>query len=410
MSMVQLGTRRSTAAVALAEAVRAPVVTRVPAGRPGNQALQRLLHARALQARLRVSAPDDTFEREAERVADALTGAPVAGSAPAAQVQRKCAACTQDDDERLDRRPLRNASGAAGPNAERSLAGLRGGGQPLAQAARAFFEPRLGHDLGAVRIHDDAATHRLAGALEARAFTSGRDIGFAPGEHAPHRPAGRWLLAHELAHVVQQGAARASGVVQRLVRRSLVTGTPAQNPSGADRRAASLLNRAVERIDAALAARATDPAHADVVAVGQAMRRAFALNPSNDANWTAVAPRFGLHVIRRRLEMARDYINSVVFNYTSCAVGGACPGSTCGTCAGEEAFVCTGDRARIQVCPPFWAVGLNQRGRTLAHEVLHVNFGFIDDWGQPDAANAHCYAQFAALLNGFNSPPGFRCH
>ena len=64
------------------------------------------------------------------------------------------------------------------------------------------------------------------------------------------------------------------------------------------------------------------------------------------------------------------------------------------------------------MCPLFWTQpgGLNQRGRVLAHEVLHIIFGFINDWGQPDRANAHCYAQFTALVNGFNSPANRRCH
>jgi hypothetical protein len=289
--------------------------------------------------------------------------------------------------------------------------------------------------------------------LNAVAFTTGRDIFFDSGEYRPETQAGSRILAHELAHVVQQAqgvvpslaaagtagdrfeqeAERAAGVVtgqssgradgavaaavgdraprvQRLVRRSLVNCPAGQNPFSADRRAAELLDNAITRIDAAQAARPADPANADVVAVGNAMRTAFRLNPANADNWTLGAPRFGLPLIRRRLEAARDYINSVVFTFNCCTVGGPCP-MTCGTCgAGEEAFVCAGEASIIALCPLFWTRNQNQRGRTLAHEVLHINFGFIEDWAQPDRANAHCYAQFTALLNGFNSPVGFRCH
>lgn len=69
-------------------------------------------------------------------------------------------------------------------------------------------------DVSGVRIHDDARAARAAGLVDARAFTSGRDIYFGRGHYDPHTRAGRFLLAHELSHVVQQGATRAgeSGV------------------------------------------------------------------------------------------------------------------------------------------------------------------------------------------------------
>ena len=81
-----------------------------------------------------------------------------------------------------------------------------GAGRPLEPAVRGEMERRLGHDFGAVRVHDDAAASRLAGRLNARAYTVGRDVVFGAGEHAPATAAGRRLLAHELAHVVQQSA------------------------------------------------------------------------------------------------------------------------------------------------------------------------------------------------------------
>ncbi|MGH7230239.1 MAG: DUF4157 domain-containing protein, partial [Nitrospiraceae bacterium] len=65
----------------------------------------------------------------------------------------------------------------------------------------------FGHDFSRVRLHADASAHATADALAARAFTLGSDVVFASGEYAPHSPAGRYLLAHELTHVVQQGAA-----------------------------------------------------------------------------------------------------------------------------------------------------------------------------------------------------------
>lgn len=80
-----------------------------------------------------------------------------------------------------------------------------GAGQPLPAAERRYFENRLGADLAGVRIHADAAE---AAALNARAFATGRDIGFAPGRWQPGTAEGRRLLGHELAHVLEQGRRR----------------------------------------------------------------------------------------------------------------------------------------------------------------------------------------------------------
>jgi hypothetical protein len=84
------------------------------------------------------------------------------------------------------------------------VAAVSQGGAPLAADLRSYFEPRFGHDFSRVRIHDNAAASAAAQSINARAFTLGRDIAFAPGEYAPGTPQGRRLLAHELAHVVQQ--------------------------------------------------------------------------------------------------------------------------------------------------------------------------------------------------------------
>jgi Domain of unknown function (DUF4157) len=77
-------------------------------------------------------------------------------------------------------------------------------GAPLDAATRAFMEPRFGRDFSAVRVHTDHRAAQSARALGARAYTLGSDIVFHPGQHAPRTREGRQLLAHELAHVVQQ--------------------------------------------------------------------------------------------------------------------------------------------------------------------------------------------------------------
>ncbi|HEX2079019.1 MAG TPA: DUF4157 domain-containing protein, partial [Longimicrobium sp.] len=82
-----------------------------------------------------------------------------------------------------------------------------GGGTPLDGGTRAFMEPRFGHDFGRVRVHTGEAAAAGAEALGAAAYTAGTDVVFAGGRYAPGSAAGRRLLAHELAHVVQQASA-----------------------------------------------------------------------------------------------------------------------------------------------------------------------------------------------------------
>lgn len=89
--------------------------------------------------------------------------------------------------------------------------------QPLDAATRAFFEPRFGYDFSQVRVHTDAKAAESARAVNALAYTVGRDVVFASGKYAPARTEGQRLLAHELAHVTQQqsaGAAMANTVSQ----------------------------------------------------------------------------------------------------------------------------------------------------------------------------------------------------
>jgi peptidoglycan hydrolase-like protein with peptidoglycan-binding domain len=74
----------------------------------------------------------------------------------------------------------------------------------LEQAVRAHLEPRFGHDFSGVRVHTDAAAVRSAAAFGALAYTQGRHIVFSHGRYAPSTSDGLRLLAHELAHVVQQ--------------------------------------------------------------------------------------------------------------------------------------------------------------------------------------------------------------
>ena len=160
-----------------------------------------------VQPSLSISQPGDASEVEADRAADEIMRMPdlaVAGPQISrmddAPVHRSCAACsaTQSD---LSAIVARAVSGT---------------GRALDEDTRGFMESRFGDDFNDVRIHTGSRAAESARAFQAQAYTVGSDIVFAAGRYAPQTNSGRRLIAHELAHTVQQGGNRgaksASGI------------------------------------------------------------------------------------------------------------------------------------------------------------------------------------------------------
>ena len=162
----------------------------------GSQVLQRMLQTPTIQAKLKVSQPDDGYEREADRLSE--------------QVVRQYPKTEQ----------ARLSSGSP-PMTTPGNSAVPGTGTPLPAAQRAFFETRLGDDFGSVRIHTQPQSAHLARELNARAFTMGNDIVFDQDQYAPQTREGRRLLAHELVHVLQQrhGISRGKALGFDMVRR-----------------------------------------------------------------------------------------------------------------------------------------------------------------------------------------------
>ncbi len=145
-----------------------------------------------LQTKLSIGASNDPLEQEADRVADQVLATPVrsAVAGAPARIQRFTGRVTGD-------------AGLAPASVDQALASS---GSPLEPALRQDMEQRFGHDFSQVRVHSDAAAARSALDVNAQAYTVGHDIVFAAGRFAPRANEGRRLLAHELTHVVQQGA------------------------------------------------------------------------------------------------------------------------------------------------------------------------------------------------------------
>ena len=102
-------------------------------------------------------------------------------------------------------------SGVVHPGVEAAIAASRGGGRPLDGQLARQVEASLGQPVGDVRVHTGAGDAALARAVSARAFTVGSDIFFGSGEYRPGSRDGNELIAHEVAHTIQQQDAPASG-------------------------------------------------------------------------------------------------------------------------------------------------------------------------------------------------------
>ncbi len=191
-----------------------------------------------VQAKLRLGQHGDEYEQEADRIAGAMMSGPVAEGItgpnsvkpagglllrrvfPEAQPKLRLRAAEaeeekkgeneKDEEEEQDKGKRVQTKGLSGQPSKLPrklidrMKSLFGRGRPLPDAARTYFEPRFGHDFSQVRVHDGAEAGELARELHAQAFTHGNDIFFGAGQYQPDTSPGRWLLAHELTHVVQQ--------------------------------------------------------------------------------------------------------------------------------------------------------------------------------------------------------------
>lgn len=335
---------------------------------------------------------------------------------------------------------------------------LRSPGEPLEPQTRAFFEPRFGHEFGRVRVHADARASASAEAVNALAYTVGPDVVFGRGQYSPHTAAGRELIAHELAHVVQQerlpagppsGIGSPAGAEERQAERAAASalggGRATVAPSSASRPA--LARRVIPRLVNCTAG--NDGAPADPVAELTAVEdraRAMAgavsilltlaggltragMGAPGSVLETAFEDRFGVPPAVRggfmnRLTggvvptldeargqemelMARRYgliANAFDGPLHYRCIGGA---SSFGGCnipdCSNDAWSCPGVDA-IFLCPGFWAPGPpGTQSTLLIHEASHMIWERVIHGARGSGGNfrhAECYASFVADIFG----------
>jgi hypothetical protein len=390
-----------------------------------------------VQAALRLGAVSDPLETEADAVADRVLRMPdpaIAG----ALLQRCPGGCpseeelrrqpVEDEEEELQRQPAEEEEDLLAAQVDHRLvpnvpaetaAGIdaaRGGGNPLPAPVRDFFAPRLGADLSPVRVHGDGHAASLAASVNARAFTVGREVFFGAGEYRPGTASGDRLLAHELAHTVQQGASRAT--MRRRVRPERVTcrnarpGSAILNRTGTNDPVGELQTadtRGMELLDATIATlthgrtavlRGAVPAWptiGDVTAV--ALRDRLGLDPEDPAVWTGTGARTVNTVIRRfqgaRRHLVEGWLRYQCIGSPSVSSHAGCNGPDCD--GNTWASTCPPSN-RVVLCEPFWNSTNDERALTLLHEAMHIFFDAVGDTGR--FGNAGCYEQLVADLHG----------
>ncbi len=182
--------------------VNRPPVPLPAAAAPVASACIKVAHpVRAQCQSLRLSSPDDAAEVEARSVARQVVSMPARQTASRPGTLRSPATLA-----RSQATPPAHAAPAPATPAAR-LSQPTSGGEALPESLRRDMEPRFGADFSRIRIHRDARAAQASRQLNAAAFTIGHQIYFGQGQWQPDSAAGRELIAHELTHTIQQGAA-----------------------------------------------------------------------------------------------------------------------------------------------------------------------------------------------------------
>ena len=159
-----------------------------------------------LQTKLAVNQPGDRFEHEADRMAEQVMQLPEGAVAAAPNIRRM----SSESGEGLH--------GEARSGIEAVREGFKqptGGGRPLLDSDRRFFEPRFGWDFSKVRIHSGSDASVAARSVNALAYTTRNNVVFGEGQDRPGTEGGSKLLAHELAHTIQQAGGGAPEIQRK---------------------------------------------------------------------------------------------------------------------------------------------------------------------------------------------------
>jgi hypothetical protein len=369
-----------------------------------------------VQPKLKVSQPGDSFEREADDVAEHIMRAPV-GTGSLAQTGPA-----------ISRKADASASAAPAPAAVSNV--LRASGQPLDRATRGFFEPRFGRDLSGVRVHTGTTAAQSAYAVSALAYTTGKHVVFGAGRYAPGTPAGNRLLAHELTHVLQQSGQ--AGAIQRTVDPARVHCQPNVHNAPDDPVAALRSIDQLARDMASGGANAIfleaalfrDPRFGGQTDIYGYYRYRFGEPPAVSGGFRnrytgEVRPTLQeaaaeeLMEISERMTRIYRYLSGVM-TYQCAGVNQTLHLGNCapGRCLESDTSVdvarsCAAQAGReLALCPTFWDNTMEEEALTVIHEAIHMLFHVQGHGLSPNGRmrNPECLSGFIAHLFGISTP------
>jgi hypothetical protein len=300
---------------------------------------------------IKISQPADAAEIEADQIADKVMRMPAGETTTAGSrknsadaIQRKCSTC-EGEEEIIQRKPVSSGANVLSQSPAHVGNALSSGGRPLDNETRNFFEPRMNHDLGNVRVYTNSSAAHSALAVNAYAYTIGSNIVFGKNEYQPNTQKGKNLLAHELVHVLQQNS-------------SIHRYTIEDCPEDADATIGETIPKSIEMLEHAIAKLEEDPVSAEV-------QRHFANHFGAYAGW--------------RNWIVRDKLNSILGIMQSSDIDFECE-TDCTDAPSTAAYVLApspiGD---VHLCLPWLTTeGLNERAETFIHELFHWRLGMVD--------------------------------
>jgi hypothetical protein len=260
---------------------------------------------------------------------------------------------------------------------------LRSPGQPLDPASRAFMEPRFGYDFSRVRVHADSRAAKSAEAVSAHAYTVGSDIVFGANQGGPGNGSHQRILAHELAHVVQQRGRQSGGSLQVAPANDSAEGA-------ADRAADQVLSSGrvlnstktegrLQRLGANPGctkdqADAIHQAIYDANSWAKKAAKALAADPLAPKTLSALQRNFGAvgtaanaGLIAANLEAGRADMFRNPYSCTNAASDPACATNNCGDSAagGHASNICT--NVTLASTDPYF------KGGCVLHEAMHAS-------------------------------------
>ncbi|MBK9983971.1 MAG: DUF4157 domain-containing protein [Saprospiraceae bacterium] len=328
-------------------------------------------------------------------------------------IQKKEGSGLEEDDKLKTEAVQTKASGntkTASPHVTSKIESTSGKGNVLPAKTKMEMSSSFGVDFSGVRIHKDSEAVNLNKELQAQAFTRGNDIYFNEGKFDPESSEGKFLLAHELTHVVQQNDDLQRYTIQRrVIDRNVTTNQVMLNTLGlsrqqvidaitsADADSISLAQNAEDILRTQLANARTGnvvDANSEII-----LNEELGISFNDPGQHSLIRQQIG------RFRTVKETLQSGYLRYMALGTSDVkLVGCRVGSCGVNHAFSCPGNRL-VVLCQPFWDFpNPINRGAVILHEPFHIWFHMAShEVSALKRADASCFESFALRASGSNA-------